>query len=226
MKLQQNHVQCNSAVQFNDILSAYIEATTSLHALLKSKVELTQKSTDAIGSMGSTDSTNIPLMDSLGRVHAFPLSKGHVCVIGQDHDNLIELAKKIQDHLADLNHPAKIISLNDFLNVISNNINHSDHNYIVLFDNAIFADKLSDFESIAPLFSNFFVFALAGLSVSCSLNGRVRSNIKTNRILSAFKGNISLRKYMVSTLSANEFVAITAWTENIRTLTTLTNQVR
>ena len=224
MKLQQNHVQCNSAVNINDILNAYVEATTSLHALLKSKQHQALDTTTQLElSKTDTNSTDIFLADSFGRLHAFPLNKGHSCVIGQDHEQLTMLAQRLQNYLTDNGKASQIISLSDFVNISSSTSRHKDLSYIVLFNNTSLGDKLTDFEGIANLFSNFFVFALLGLSISCSLNGVVRSNVKTNRILFAIKGNISLRKYMISALSANEFVAMTAGKETIRTLTTLKN---
>jgi hypothetical protein len=162
-------------------------------------------------------SINLPLPDTLGRVRPFSIVEGNICIVGYNEIPISDLALNIQRSLANRGILGKIISLSQFLNIPPQERDENHFVYIVHLDSS--SVNLVLFKAVTHWFKSFFVFALEGLKLICGLNAQIQSSIRANEIITAIGKNISLREYLISSLTKNQFLAISETTESIRSLT-------
>ena len=164
----------------------------------------------------SVSPIDVLLQDTLGQVRPFTITEGNICIIGRNETSTSDLALYIHRSLADRGILGKIISLPQFINIPTQERTNPHFIYIVHL-NSSFVNLLV-FKANTRWFRSFFVFAIEELKLVCGLNAKVQNIIRANEIIAAIGENVSLRKYLISALEHNQFLAISGKQETIRTL--------
>jgi len=206
MKILQNSEQIKSSFtnEFLDQLKNSINSSINKNFLLKE-------------AGNPNNSINLTLLDTLGREMPFSIPEGNICIVGYNEIPISDLALNIQRSLANRGILGKIISFSQFLNIPPQARDENHFVYIVHLDSS--SVNLVLFKAATRWFKSFFVFALEGLKLICGLNAQIQRGIRANEIIAAIGKNVSLREYLISSLTKNQFLAISETTESIRSLT-------
>ncbi len=157
----------------------------------------------------------LELLDRVGRKNQITLSSGHICTISDESSTNAALNIEIINNLLSANKPFEIIKGSDFNKLSDEEKSTTEIQYLIQVN----VNRISylELQEIIGFTKTQFIFKIPGLMLN--LQSEYEDKERLSLLLHAFSLDQNLMKYLVASLSNEEFVVVSEGTMSVRSLT-------